>query len=338
MTDSLKIVDHPGLKTCIIGAGSIGKLFFAYLSAVCQDVHLVARGARYAQISTRGVDLRLPMTNEVFQEREVSVVDRVDRIATLGVFDAIIVAVKAPDVREVLESIRVASNVDLSRAVLVLVQNGIGVEELARATFPTIPIVRLTTTNGAYSGDHCTVTHTGKGEIHLGFWDDVRRSGSEDIDVRLRDMFTNAGLPATCSKDIREKVWEKVIVNAGINPVGALFHVENGRILELPELLRISEYLTNEAVAVARAGNFITSFDGIAAVRIVLENTESNRNSMLQDFERGRPTEIEFINGAIARHGRELGIATPWNDMMVEIIRGFEKIGRDKENPKSFRL
>ncbi|MBN2153223.1 MAG: ketopantoate reductase family protein [Candidatus Lokiarchaeota archaeon] len=338
VTDSEDRQGSPGLKVCIIGAGSIGKLFFGYLAAAIEDVYLVARGSSYAEISTRGIEVRSSMTDEVIQERKVSVVEGVDKIAALGVFDAIIVAVKAPDVREVLESIRAASNADLSRVAIVLLQNGIGVEELARAAFPTIPIIRITTTNGAYSRSTWSVTHTGEGEIHLGFWDDVRRAGSEAIDVRLRDMFTNAGLPATCSMDIREKVWEKVIVNAGINPVGALFQVENGRILETPELLRISEHLTSEAVAVARAGKFINTFDGLAAVKSVLERTRSNRNSMLQDLERRRRTEIEFINCALVRYGRELGIETPWNDMMVEVVHGFEKIARDKDNPLSFRL
>ena len=125
-------------------------------------------------------------------------------------------------------------------------------------------------------------------------------------------------------------------MNAGINPVGALFQVENGRILETPELLTISEHLTSEAVAVARAGKFIKKFDGLVAVKSVLERTGGNRNSMLQDRERGRPSEIEFINGAIVRHGRELGVATPWNEMIVEIIRGFESLPRDIN--KTFRF
>jgi len=336
MTDSKDRVDIPRLRTCIIGAGSIGKLFFGYLAAAGNDVHLVARGEKRHDIASRGIEIHLSSSIEIIKVHDVSVIDVVDKIVTLGALDAIIIAVKAPDVREVLEALRAAPGIDLSRATIVLLQNGIGVEESARALFPTIPIVRITTDNGAYSGTGGLVFHTGKGEIHLGFWDGVRRAGSEAIDVRLRDMFTSSGLPATCSKNIREKVWQKVIVNAGINPVGALFQVRNGAILETPELRKISERLTSEALAVARAGKFVTDFDGQAAVRSVLERTAGNRNSMLQDRERGRRTEIEFINGAIVRHGRELGIETPWNEMIVEIMRGFESLPRDTNNPLRF--
>ncbi|MEX2754411.1 MAG: ketopantoate reductase family protein, partial [Candidatus Sigynarchaeota archaeon] len=254
-----------------------------------------------------------------------------------GALDAIIIAVKAYDVHDVLESIRAAPGIDLSRITIVLLQNGIGIEESARLIFPSIPIVRITTDNGAYSGQGGWVMHAGKGEIHLGYWDEVRRPGSAATDYRLQDMFTKAGLPATCTTNIREKVWQKLIVNAGINPVGALFQVRNGLILEIPALRRISEHLTSEALTVARAGNFITDFDGQAAVRSVLEKTANNKNSMLQDRERGRRTEIDFINGAIVRHGRELGVATPWNEMIMEIMRGFEGLARETDNPIRFQ-
>jgi 2-dehydropantoate 2-reductase len=66
-------------------------------------------------------------------------------------------------------------------------------------------------------------------------------------------------------------------------------------------------------------------------VQAVLEKTAANRNSMLQDLERGRRTEIDFINGAISRLGKQLSIETPWNDAVVGILQGFEALSRDRE-------
>jgi len=97
-------------------------------------------------------------------------------------------------------------------------------------------------------------------------------------------------------------------------------------------LLSISEHLTDEAVSVASEGKFIADFDGRAAVKRVIEQTKLNRNSMLQDIEKGRKTEIDFINGAIARHGRELGIVTPWNDAIVDILHGFEWVSHSEDH------
>ncbi len=328
----VKHLENPRLHACVVGAGSLGSLVAGYLSTGGMACSIIAREPQASAIAARGIEIKQVFSGKVINAHGVSTLSSMGEI---GACDVFILGVKAFDVQAALGSLRDAHVVDPSRSTLLLMQNGIGIEDVARAAFPDVPLIRMTTTNGALLVQPGVVHHTGAGNIHLGFWDGVRRPGDDLIIAGIDQAFRRAGLAIAISLDMHQKVWEKAIVNAGINPVGALFRVENGRILELPELRRISEHLTSEAVAVARAGKFIKSYDGLAAVRTVMENTTSNRNSMLQDLERGRRTEIEFINGAIARHGRELGIATPWNDAVVEIIHGFEAISRDKDNPKS---
>jgi len=266
MMDSVKPGDLPGLKTCIIGAGSIGKLFFGYLAAAGNNVHLVARGDRWSDIASRGVEVRLPMSTESIKVREVSVVDRVSKIATLGVFDAIVVAVKAPDVREVLESIRTASGIDLSRVAIVLVQNGIGVEELARATFPTIRSSASRRTTGpirAREGWSATRarrdTYRVLGRRPAGRFRGHRRSPAGHVH--------ELGPARHVLEEHQGKGLAKGDSERGHQPGRRAVQVHNGRILEVPELRRISGRLTSEAVAVARAGKFVTDFDGQAAVQ-----------------------------------------------------------------------
>ncbi len=327
-------LDSPRLRICIVGTGSLGSLIAGYLAIGGVACSIVAREPQASAIAARGIEIKQVFSGKTINVRNVRVLGSIGEIDAC---DVIILGMKAFDVQTALGSLRDARVVDPSRSTLLLMQNGIGIEDIARAAFPDVPLIRMTTTNGALLVQPGVVHHTGAGDIHLGFWDGVRHAGDELVITRINQAFKRAGLMINISPVMHQKVWEKVIVNAGINPVGAMFKVPNGRIKAIPELRNISKHLTSEAIAVARAGNFIENFDGFATVRSVMENTASNRNSMLQDIERGRRTEIEFINGAVARHGKQLSIETPWNDAVVEIIHGFEALSSDSDNPIRFQ-
>jgi 2-dehydropantoate 2-reductase len=318
------------MHICIFGAGSLGSLFAAYLARGGMNVSIIARAPYSDAIKSRGLDVHRVFDDDAFHVDAIRVIEN---LAEIRDADFVILAVKAFDVEDVLKQLIAANIIDASRQSIGLLQNGLGVEAIARALLSDVPILRITTTSGAMIEEPGIVRHTGLGTVFFGFWDEVMVPGASDLLESLVEAFSNASLPAEICHDMHEKVWQKVIVNAGINPVGAIFKVPNGRILETPSLLAISDQLTDEAVAVAIEGGFITDFDGRAAVHGVMEDTMANRNSMLQDLEKGRMTEIDFINGAIARQGRELGVATPWNDAVIEILHGFHELetGHDTE-------
>ena len=135
------------------------------------------------------------------------------------------------------------------------------------------------------------------------------------------DLFRRAGLECQPREDIEAVLWEKLVINVGINPLTALLRVPNGALLQLPEAWEVAVAAAVEAQAVARAAGLTLSGDPAARLRQVCADTAANRSSMLQDILAGRPTEIEALNAQVATRGRALGLPTPVNDLLTRLLR-----------------
>ena len=124
-------------------------------------------------------------------------------------------------------------------------------------------------------------------------------------------------------------------MNAGINPIAALTRLRNGYLATMPILSAAMTALTAEAAAVARTEGFDISDReaGDLAVKVA-RRTRDNRASMLQDVEKGRRTEIDYLNGYVAEQGRRLGVKTPFNDAVVQAVHrhGVGTLRPDPEN------
>ena len=137
------------------------------------------------------------------------------------------------------------------------------------------------------------------------------------------ELLQRAGFAAHAEAAIDTMVWEKAIVNATINPLTALWRIPNGDLLATAERRDLLTALTSEAAAVAGArGIAISAAEAIDRVEAVCRATAANHSSMLQDVERGRPTEIDSINGVIVAEGRRLAVPTPVNEVVWRVVRG----------------
>jgi 2-dehydropantoate 2-reductase len=138
----------------------------------------------------------------------------------------------------------------------------------------------------------------------------------------LAGLLNRAGLAAQVSDDVEGRLWGKAVANAAINPLTALWRVTNGELLARPERRRLLAALACEAVEVTHARGIALPFaDPVAYVESVCEATGANRSSMLQDVERGRPTEIDSISGIIAAEGARLGVATPLTEAVWRLVQ-----------------
>lgn len=144
-----------------------------------------------------------------------------------------------------------------------------------------------------------------------------QRSRLEDLAARFRA----AGMPASLREDIQRLVWRKLAVNCAINPLAALLGVPNGALLAPPERRARLEAAAREVGAVAAARGIDLGADPAALAVEVARSTAANRASMLQDLERGAPTEIEAITGALRREAGRLGVPTPVNDALYLALR-----------------
>ena len=141
----------------------------------------------------------------------------------------------------------------------------------------------------------------------------------------LVDLFNTSGLPAELSEDLDALVWGKLVVNAGINALTALLRVPNGALADSTEARALMADAITEAAAVAQArGTALPYPDPLAHTLAVAQATSANQSSMLQDILRGSPTEIDAINGAVAREGLRLGVPTPINSMLTALVHTLE--------------
>ena len=164
----------------------------------------------------------------------------------------------------------------------------------------------------------------GQGLISIGVPAGSQVSPAET--ARVVAAFNRAGLECRERDDIEAVLWEKLLVNVGINPLTALLRVPNGALPELPEAWDLALAAAFEALAVARAAGINLTVDPAARLRQVCAATAANRSSMLQDVLAGRPTEIEALNGQVSARGRALGVPTPVNDLLTRLLRA---LGQD---------
>jgi 2-dehydropantoate 2-reductase len=202
------------------------------------------------------------------------------------------------------------------------VQNGVGNEEVLARHVPEV--IRGTTFPAGKILEPGVVQWDVKGDTTLGPFEPKPARESEI--ERLADACTRGGLPTAALEDARPAQWRKVIFNAATNPVGALTGLPHGKVCERPDLRAIVSALVEEGKAVATAQGIVLDADPEELIDHAAkpEVAYDHKASMLQDVEARRATEIDFLNGGIARFGREHGVPTPLNDAITQLIKGLE--------------
>jgi 2-dehydropantoate 2-reductase len=202
------------------------------------------------------------------------------------------------------------------------VQNGVGNEEVVAAHVARV--IRGTTFPAGKILEPGVVQWDVKGETTLGPFE-PHPARSDEVE-RLADACTRGGMPTTAVPDARPAQWRKVIFNAATNPVGALTGLTHGRVCERPDLRTIVSALVEEGKAVAAAQGIVLDADPEELIDHAArpDVAYGHKASMLQDVEARRQTEIDFLNGGIGRFGRELGVPTPLNDAITQLVKGLE--------------
>jgi 2-dehydropantoate 2-reductase len=160
------------------------------------------------------------------------------------------------------------------------------------------------------------------GDTWIGPFED-RPATMAEVEL-LAEALTRSGMITKALADARGAQWTKLIFNAASNPLGALTGLTHGRVCELPSCRRLISGLIAEGVAVAGALGITLDSDPEALIDHAAEVAYDHRASMLQDVLAHRRTEIDALNGGIARFGRERGVPTPLNEAIVALIAGME--------------
>ena len=295
------------MEILILGAGSLGSLIGGLL-ARAHDVTLVGRDPHVAAVRDAG--LRITGV-ETLTTRPAATTDAPGASADLA-----LVTVKAYDTPGAVDALATC-DVDAACSL----QNGMGNEERLAAGLD-VPVLAGTTTHGARLADPGHVEWLGRGRVTVGPWrpaDAVARS------ERVAAAFRAADIDAAATTDVRRRLWEKLAVNAAINPVTALARVENGALTPPGALAEVATAAGTETARVARADGVDLSTATVhEAVEDVVRGTARNRSSMHQDVAGGRRTEVEAINGYVVDRAAAAGESVPVNRTLAALIRGWE--------------
>lgn len=326
------------VKIGFIGAGSIGSLFGGYLASIQSDenpLEIIFFGRRNHADAINKEGLRLTAGDKDLFLKNIKVYESASNftgsleIGDASNFDFLFLTTKAYDIER--SMVQFKGLIESSNWFIIL-QNGIGNEALVKEYCNEDKILRIVTSHGALLENDGQVRHTGVGFTKIGFaylkpdTKNLKEYGRAEESLRfLKDLLSGAGLQTEIVEDIIKCSWEKVFVNIGINAVGALTGLKNGQLLEKNSLRKMMEKAVKEALEVAHAKQInLSNRDYVELMYSVAKKTYNNKNSMLQDVLRGRPTEIDFINGRIVEFGRELGIEVVTNELLTVLIKGLE--------------
>ncbi|MFX1483399.1 MAG: ketopantoate reductase family protein [Promethearchaeota archaeon] len=301
------------MKIVIVGSGAIGSLYGALLSRVeDNEVYLIGRNPHIGAIQSHGLRLVGVLGDHLFKmktlnhARDISSADLV--IVTTKTYDTITAALSAKHLVD-------------GGAHILLIQNGLGTEDLVARELGTTNVLRATTCMGALQESPGVVRATGCGLTEIG----SRYEKNFAVVKSLTTMLRKAGFDARASQNIEGVVWTKTLVNCGINPVGALTGFSNGEVYENKALRALVVRLVEEAVKVVNAlGIKLTTDNPIRYTLGTAKATGDNINSMLQDLQAGKRTEIDSITGEVIRLAKELGINTPANEAVYALIKAIE--------------
>jgi len=301
------------MRICVVGCGAVGSLFAANL-ATLDDVDVWAFDLNKSHVDAINQNgLQLVGAGKVIGRPHATT-----EPASLPACDFGIVATKAMHADAAIAATAHA----FADGAVASVMNGVGNEETLAPHVERI--IRGTTFPAGKLLEPGVVQWDVKGDTTFGPFE-PRPIPVEAI-APLAEACTRAGMPSTAVADARPGQWRKVIFNAATNPMGALTGLTHGRLCERPDLRAVVTGLVEEGKAVAAAQGIELDADPEELIDHAArpDVAYGHKASMLQDVEARRATEVDYLNGGIARFGRELGVPTPLHDTITALIKGVE--------------
>jgi 2-dehydropantoate 2-reductase len=315
----MRAVEDAAPRIAIVGAGAMGCIFGAALADAAVDVTLVdVAHPLVEQINNAGVTIVRG------GDERTTRVSATDDPASVGEVDAAIVFVKCYHTESAAELMRPLVG---EKTVVASLQNGWGNEEILARTFGAERVLAGVTYHSGTTLGPGRVSHNAPGPTFIGPYvgDSIATCAS------LERALASAGFEVTATPDVRTEVWKKLVFNAAGLAAGALTGLDPRGTAALPELRELVLALAREAVAVARASGYeIEPEERVATITAAFERAApGTKGSMRQDFEAGRRTEIDVVNGAVLREAAGRGVDAPLNQAMLALVKGVEAARED---------
>ncbi len=286
----------------VVGPGALGCLFAGKLAKAGFRVHLIDyQQERINRLAKNGIEIT---EGDQIERYSVHVTGHIPSMQ-----DLVIVLVKSYS----------TANLTLPPDTPILtLQNGMGNAEILCRKVGAENILAGVTTEASTLIGEGKVKHTARGITTFGSW--TTASVKEP-----KEILERAGFEVEITNSPSQIIWEKTIVNAGINPLTAILNVPNGMLLKIREARELLRELVIEASKVAGTEGYRFSRSMVEVAEEVCENTADNISSMLQDVRAGKKTEIDAISGEIIRRGISAFMTTPRTKVVYNIIRSMEQ-------------
>ncbi|MBV1880059.1 MAG: 2-dehydropantoate 2-reductase [Pseudomonadales bacterium] len=324
----------------ILGAGSLGCLWAAYLSKTNTRITLILKNRESQQVweNQKGLSLE-------FQERTVPIgVDGLTRVNTCiaddfaskkqGSFiDVLLVTTKAHQTLDAVLAIKPTIN---DNTAILLMQNGLGIYEELKTALPNAIILCASTTEGAYQKQRFQVVHAGQGTTYLGNFETDKNITDTGIVhannknyphlLSLQEVLSTTGLQVEIDPQIESRLWQKLAINCAINGLTVVHQCQNGKLLPMPDAKNRMKKICDEVASVMIAKGILSNqapvtgeslFETVEQVAIA---TQYNYSSMLQDLNQQRSTEIAYINGYLIRQAEQLNLPCPYNRELLHQV------------------
>jgi len=300
------------MKIAIMATGGVGGYFGARLAAAGEDVHFIARGQHLAALRANGLVLKSPNGDLHLQS-----VSATADPASIGTVDIIIFAVKQYDTESAAKLIKPAIGADTAAITL---QNGMDKDEWLRAVLGHGHVMD----GAAYIADARVaspgvITHVGKvARIVFGEADGSRSARGE----RFLAACKNAGIEATFSTEIAKDLWAKFALLSAWTGVSSVLRQPAGKVAGDDSTRKLFADALTESVAIAKAKRVDLGDDYLAKQRNFVDTVPpETKSSMQMDLEAGRRLELDWMSGAVARIGDELGVPTPIHHFIYAALK-----------------
>lgn len=302
------------MRIAVVGAGAMGSIFGARLAGGGHDVVLVDIARTIVdRINEAGVTV---VRGDDSTNTRVTATTDPSEVG--GPVDLVVFCVKCYHTASATELARPLVGQD---TVVASLQNGWGNGDVLAAAFPPEQVVVGVTYNSGLLVEPAKVVHPADQPTLVGAFAD----GGDERPARLAEALQSGGLETTVVSPVRPEIWKKLILNAATLPTAALTGMNAGALTSHEQMHDLVSESAREATAVARAlGYDIDPEERVGYIHALLEKAGPARGSMLQDFEAGRRTEIDVINGAVVAAADEHDVQVPLNRAFVALVKGWE--------------
>lgn len=300
------------MKVAIIGCGAMGSVYAGLLADAGNDVQVVDRWADHVDAINRN-GLRVEGASG---DRLVRIRVHVEAPKDSDAVDLVVIAVKSAAAGDAAAAARAFIGRD---TVVLTIQNGLGAaDDVAAFVSPSQLAIGIAGGFGASLVGPGRAHHNGMQVIRIGAFAGL----SADAVERVVAVWNDAGFRTEAAADIAAMQWDKLICNVAYSAPCALTGMTVGEAMDDPELGPVSRAAATEAAAIAKAAGIAIDIpDPVAHVRAFAGRMPDAKPSMLLDHEAGRPSEIDYINGAIPREAGKLGLQAPVNETLTRLVR-----------------